>query len=261
MRKVFIVGASSGIGKATAEKFVNGGDHVINMSRTPCLVTGVENIICDVSIHEELLGKMDELLLIMDKLDIFVYSAGFSMASPLEFVEEKDYRYLFEVNLFGFITALKKLIPILRKSSGTVCIVSSIGGVLPIPYDSYYSSSKAAVNMLVNALSLELMPKGIKIISVMPGGTKTEFSFKRKVYRADAVGDYALDKGSAAKKLEDMEQGGAKPTCVANTIYKACTKPMIAHTVASGFMNKVFVVLSKFLPQGLLYYINTKIYF
>lgn len=260
MKKVFIIGASSGIGYATAQKFVKNGDTVINMSRTPCEIAGVENILCDVA-GEEYENKLKVLKSRLDRLDIFIYSAGFSMAAPLEHVHENDYRYLFEVNFFGFVKALQILLPTLRASGGVACVISSIGGILPIAYDCYYSSSKAALNMLINALSLELTPKGVKVISIMPGGTKTNFSFKRKVYSKNQVGDYATAQNSALKNLTNIEQSGESAISVANTIYRQCTKPKAAHTVASGTINKLFTLSSKIFPQRLLYYLNTKIYF
>ncbi len=260
MRKVFIIGASSGIGYATAKKFVESGDFVINMSRTPCGLVGVTNILCDVT-SEHYDSKLNEVVNSLDKLDIFVYSAGFSMASPLEHVKESDYRYLFEVNYFGFVKAMQVLIPMLRASGGVACVVSSTAGMLPIAYDSYYCSSKAAVNMLINSLSLELMSRGVKVISIMPGGTKTKFTYKRKVYDNKDIGDYSLQQSRAVKNLAKIEQTGESPQAVASTIYKECAKPRVAHTFASGLSNKFFVLCSKIFPQSVLHFISSKIYF
>lgn len=259
-RQVFIVGASSGIGYETAKKFLSGGDNVINMSRTPCDLKDVKNILCDVSDREKLSIEIEKYKESNKALDIFIYSAGYSMACPLEYVNEEDYRYLFEVNFFGFMTLLKAFLPLLRVSQGVAVVVSSVGGTVPIAYDSFYSASKAAVNMLACALSYELLPRGVKIISVMPGGTKTEFSFKRKVYSNKECGDYALDKSKALKNLVRIEQSGAKPSSVGNTIFRLCSNRVAAHTVSSGFLNKLVVQITRLMPQALLYRINYKVY-
>ncbi len=260
-RKVFIVGASSGIGYATAKKFLSEGDYVTNLSRTPCDLNNVKNILCDVTDREKLNREIENYKANNKNLDIFIYSAGFSMECPLEHVNDEDYRYLFEVNLFGFMTILKAFIPLLRLSKGVAVVVSSVGGMIPIPYDSYYSASKAAVNMLVSTLSYELLPKGVKIISVLPGGTKTKFTFKRKVYSDKDCFDYASDKEKAAKSLAKIEQNGAKATTVANTIFRLCNNRIAAHTIASGIINKLSVGLTKIMPQAVIYQINSKIYF
>ena len=109
MKTLFIVGGSSGIGYETCSLFLKSGYRVINVSRTPCSLEGVENHLCDVTVRE----KLDEILRFVAKehIDCFVYSAGFSMASPLEYALEGDYRYLFEVNFFAYLHCLQTLIP------------------------------------------------------------------------------------------------------------------------------------------------------
>lgn len=260
-KRIFVVGGSSGIGEAVIKKFASEGYSAVNLSRTPCEAEGVENILCDISDREAYKSRLDEYVKEKNDLSVFVYSAGFSMAAPLQHVKEEDYRYLYEVNLFGFMVALQKFLPLLRRSGGVACIVSSIGGIQPIAYDSYYSSSKAAVNMLVNALQSELLPAGVKVISVMPGGTKTRFTYKRKIYPINEVGDYANDMFSATKALHDIEQNGMKASSVAETIYKKCTKISVAHTFASGFLNKLITFTTRFLPQSAAMWLARKIYF
>lgn len=257
---VLIVGASSGIGMFSAEKFIGKGDTVINMSRRECQVNGVINIACDVSNNTYMDKAWQKLSEITDRLDIFIYSAGFSMASPLEYVEEKDYRYLFDVNFFGYLYMLKKCIPMLKKSFGVTCVISSIAGIVPIAYDCFYSASKASVNMLTSALQLELMPFGIKPLCIMPGGTKTHFTFKRKEYPTDIVGSYATPLENATTALAKVEQGGMSAKKVALTVYRKCTKRVFAHTYASGICNKIITQLVRFLPQNILYLMAKNIY-
>lgn len=260
-RTLFIVGGSSGIGEATVKKFLANGYSVTNLSRNPCRIASVENILCDVSEKESLDKALSEYVKTHSSLTVLVYSAGFSMAAPVEHVEEKDYRYLYEVNFFGLLKVIEKLLPLLRKNGGTVCAVSSIGGIQPIAYDSFYSSSKAAVNMLINALQLELLPKGVKAVSVMPGGTCTRFTFKRKIYPYAEAGDYADDMFLAVKSLHNIEQKGMKPSAVAAVIYRKCTSKIVSHTYAAGLINKIISMATRLLPQSVSTYLGTKIYF
>ncbi|NLL55926.1 MAG: SDR family NAD(P)-dependent oxidoreductase [Clostridiales bacterium] len=254
MKKVaLIVGASSGIGMHTAKLFAEKGYTVVNMARRNCEIENVISIQLDVTDATSMERAWEQFTLLYNRLDIFIYSAGFSMACPLEYVKESDYRYLFEVNFFGYLHLLKKCLPYLKKSNGVSCIVGSIGGVAPIPYDCYYSASKAAVNMLVMSLQYEFLPQGVKVLCVMPGGTKTHFTFKRKEYDLSEVREYKKDQERAARALEEIEQGGMKASKVAKTIYNRCTKISTANLYASGIKNKLTSFLIRIIPQRMLY--------
>lgn len=171
---VFIIGASDGIGRETAEKFLSAGYRVVNASRTVNATEGITNLYCDCSSSEtikEAVKKASEDGIITTA----IYCAGYSFFAPLEHSEESDYRYLFEVNFFGAVTFMREIIPIMRKyGGGRIFLVSSIGGVSPIAYESFYSASKAAMNMLSLSMNLELNRFGIYVISIMPGGYQNE---------------------------------------------------------------------------------------
>jgi short-subunit dehydrogenase len=251
MKTLYIVGGSHGIGYETVKRFARDNYKIINTSRTECDIGGVQNYLCDITDRAALDGVLSQVTA-EASLDCFVYSAGFSMASPLECVEEGDYRYLFEVNFFAFLHCLKTLLPLLGKSRGTVIAVSSIGAVQPIPYDAYYSSSKAALNVFISALCYELEQTGITAVSIMPGGTKTDFTYRRKIYPYESIGKYAKTMFTSVENLEKIEQGGMQPDKVADSIYKICVsaKPGV---YSSGFVNKCAHLLTRILPQKLLF--------
>ena len=251
MQTVLIIGASSGIGYACAKKFIAEGYEVLALSRTECVLAGVKNYLCDVSIESDLEKTLNVVLSENPLIKHLIYSAGFSMAAPLETVEPQDYRYLFEVNFFGFVHCLRRLIPSLRHSGGSACVISSVGGVSPIPYDSYYSSSKAALNAFCAALQTELRPKGVRVLSVMPGGTKTNFSFKRKIYPKEKTGDYSVAVKTASDKLQKIEQQGMSADTVAEEVFNKCVTPSAFYLFATGLKNKLVCLLVRFLPQPL----------
>ncbi len=262
VKEALIVGASSGIGAETAALFLAKGYSVTNLSRGECKITGVRNLLCDVTDGEKLDKVLENYLSDGKGLKTVVYSAGFSMAAPLEYAEEKDIKYLYEVNFFAFLKILGKTLPYLKQNRGTFCVISSVGGAIPIAYDAYYSSSKAAVNMAVNALRQEFAPLGVRIISVMPGGTKTNFSFKRKIYPYADVNGYAEDMNSAVKTLQGIEQKGMKPSAVAKTIYRKCTsKYAYSGVYAAGAINKILIAFTRILPQQLFAGLVSLVYF
>ena len=251
MKTCLIIGGSSGIGEATAKRFSSSGYDVTNLSRRPCTVAGVKNILCDVSDKEAYGQELTKYAQGVGRLDVLVYSAGFSMSAPLEYVEEADVRYLYEVNFFGFLFAVKRLLPVLRQGRGTACVVSSLGALVPIAYDAFYTSSKAAVNALIRALRLELSKKGVKALAVMPGGTATDFTFKRKVYKRQSVGDYRRDLVSATRFLQKTEQSGQSPEAVSKVVFRLCARKKQG-VYTSGFINKCAALLATIVPQGLL---------
>ena len=260
MKRVLIVGASSGIGYETAKKFLSRGYQVINISRRECKLNGVENLLCNV-VERERLDEVLNKVLEYKSLDCLIYSAGFSMASPLEYVLEGDYRYLYEVNLFAFLHCVRVLIPALRVAQGTVCAISSMASITSIPYDLYYCGSKSALNATVNALRYELSPEGINVIAVLPGGTKTKFTEKRKIYPPPSVNGYAKALTLATEQLEKIEQSGQKAERVANFVYKKCTLPSpMASLYPSGIFNKLVTLFLRFCPQSVSYLITKTIF-
>lgn len=260
MKTLFIVGGSSGIGYETALKFSNENYRIINLSRTECPLNGAINYSCDVTDRAALDNALTEIIKEHD-VNCFVYSAGFSMAAPLEYVKEGDYRYLFEVNFFSFLHCLQILIPALKKTGGTACIISSIGAIQPIPFDAYYTSSKAALNALCKTLKYELAPEGINIISIMPGGTKTDFTKKRKIYSPTEADGYSKQMSLAVDALAKIEQNGMKPKSVASIVFKKCNISSASTVYSSGIINKIISFFSRLMPQFLSYLTGRLVFF
>jgi short-subunit dehydrogenase len=182
------------------------------------------------------------------------------MAAPIEYAEESDYKYLFEVNFFGALKSMQAAIPYLKKKGGKIILVGSLGGDIPIIFDSFYSSSKAALEMLARCANCELNPYGIHVSAVLPGGTATNFSFKRKVYSDEQNRSYARSVNKAVAALANMEQSGMKASRVAEDIYKILLedKPPVIKTC--GAKNTTFRAVSRVMPEKLTLYIDDRIF-
>lgn len=252
-----IVGGSSGIGLATAKRLISNGWTVYNISRSDCPEQGVCNISADVS---DFAQTENAFASIADDIDALIYSAGFSMAAPVEYASEEDYKYLFDVNFFGFIKAVQCALPRMKYGGGKIIAVSSLGGVVPILYDAFYSASKAALDMLVKGCASELKKYHISVTAVQPGGTRTEFTAKRKVYPTADAGDYAADMKAAVLSLAEMEQGGMSPKAVAEVICDVMSKTNPPLSVACGAKNKTLKLCSKVLPDKLVLKFNDMTY-
>lgn len=259
-RSAIIVGASSGIGYETALRLIGRGLNVFNISRTPCALRQIHNYTADVADGDSLERAIREAALSAEGIYGLIYCAGFSMAAPIEYASEKDYRYLFEVNYFGALRAIRAIVPFLKEKGGRIILVSSMASIFPIAFDCFYSSSKAAVDMLVKGASIELEPYHIHVSSIQPGGTSTAFTFKRKIYSDIESGEYAPKVKRAAEALARMEQGGMSAGEVAKAVVEAFCEKNPPLLLQCGGWNKFYAVAKRVLPEKTAHYLNRKVY-
>jgi len=255
-QRAVIVGASSGIGLATAKLFIENNYEVVNISRTEAPKGTVDlDILADAANEGSLTAAINHAAE-HGKIDVFVYCAGYSLASPIEHLNSQDYRYLFDVNFFGAIESLKAVIPYMKEVGGRIVLVSSLAGTIPLMFDSVYSASKAAIDKLAESADLELKPYGIRVSSVRPGGVATNFTFKRNVYGDEKIGEYADRQHKAVATLAHIEQGGLEPCKVAKAIWSVvdAKNPPVKKVV--GAKNVAADVAIKVLPSGVTSFIN-----
>lgn len=242
-----VVGASSGIGREAALMLASKGYRVVNISRTPCKGEKVKSISADAAQEGELKRAIADAAE-NGGIDLLIYSAGFSMSAPLEYAKSGDYRYLFEVNYFGAIEALKAALPYLKKRGGRAVLVGSLGGDIPIPYDGFYSASKAALVMLAREANMELRGRGVRVSVLLPGGTATDFTYNRMIYRDEASG-YEGNVKKASAALANMEQGGMSASLVAGAIVKLAERKNPPPVVSVGTKNGFVRFMNRVLPS------------
>lgn len=239
---IVIIGASSGIGKTTLVKLMSEDYKVYNLSRSK--IENLDtNIYCDVSKTNTIKYAIEQVLEKESKIDALIYCASYSMASTIEEVLEEDYRYLYEVILFGYIETIKSVTPYFKENNGGKFIfLSSMASLIPIPYDPYYSSAKASVEMFNNTMNLELNKNQIFLTNLIFGGVKTNFTYKRKVYDLE---EKTNDFYNSVNKLAQIEQTGKDSDDIANAILKILSskKPPLNYVV--GLKDKVTYKLSR----------------
>jgi len=261
MNKVVIItGGSSGIGYATANHFLKKGYKVYEFSRSGVSQNGVEHVTCDVTKEEDCTNAVNYVVNQSNRIDLVVNNAGFGISGAIEYTETHSAKRLFDVNFFGVHNVTKACLAHLRKTKGRVINVSSVGGVLYLPFQAFYSASKAALNALTLALRNELKDHDISVCCVMPGDVSTGFTKAREKSKAGDNGEYSGRIEKSVSLMEKDEKNGMKPEFIASKIYKIGTKKRVKPMYTLGFKYKVFVVLNKLLPARFVNWIVYLIY-
>ena len=246
---VVITGASSGIGRATALRFAAAGHTVYDLSRHGAGDGRIRHIDADVTAPETLEAAAARVLSECGRVDLLVCCAGMGVSGPVETVPDADMRRQFEVNLYGTVRTVRAFLPHMRASGcGRIVCVSSVAAVYAIPFQAYYSASKAAVNAFADALRNEMTPFGVSVCAVMPGDIATGFTAARRKTGSDA-GVYARAE-SAVKKMERDEENGMPPDAVAALIEKIAKKKKVAPLYTVGASYKALVFLRRLFPAS-----------
>lgn len=255
-----VTGASDGIGKACAKRLARLGYRVCGISRTPAEFSYMRHITADVSDRKGLQKAVKAVYEAEGAVDLLVACAGTSLASPAEMTDPRDARYLMDVNFFGYVdTVAPVLAQMKRRGRGKIILVSSMTGLLPIPYLSYYSSSKAALIAFACALSAEARPFGVSVCAVLPGGVRTQFTDKRKKYCALAGNPYAPGLKKAIDALGREEQTGLYPGQVADKIVRLATRRSPPVIVPVGGVYRMYALAQRFLPcRAVLFFLRKK---
>ena len=173
---IFITGASSGIGRATAERLAKAGYDVIPGLRQPdALPDPVKEPVTIDLADASTIGPATQQVLdrANGQLVGLVNNAGYTVSGPCEALDVDDWRAQFEVNLFAHIAITRALLPALLANNGRVVNVGSIGGRMSSPFIGPYNSSKFAVRAWTDAMRMELAPHGVRVSLIEPGSIDT----------------------------------------------------------------------------------------
>lgn len=252
MKKVALVtGGSSGIGRCTAAALRAAGCTVYEFSRREHPLEGVVHMGVDVTDEDAVKTAVEQILRTEGRLDIVVNCAGFGISGAVEFTELADAREQFNVNFFGMVNVNRAAIPAMRcHGGGRIVNVSSVAAVAHIPFQTYYSASKAAIESYTCALANEVRPFGITVTAAQPGDIRTGFTDARKKSPAgDDVYGGRISRSVAG--MERDEQKGMSPETAGRYIAKLALKRNVKPVYTVGFGYKCLSLLCKLLPCGL----------
>ena len=249
---VFITGISSGFGLETARLLSQEG-HVVygTVRREVEPLPQVHYLRVDVRDPQAVHEAVRQIVEKEGRIDVLVNNAGMGIGGPLEFATEEEVRLQMDTNFMGLVHCVDAVLPFMRKQgSGKIVALSSIGGLMGLPFQGFYSASKFAIEGYCEALRMETRAMGIKVVVVRPGDFSTGFTGSRKkVEDEEALEAYPIYK-TAIEKVEHDERGGLKPVVLAQRINKIIQSrnPRNGYVVAS-FEQRLSVWLKSLLPS------------
>ena len=259
-RVAVITGGSSGIGLATAKALVASSCKVYELSRRDSTVEGVTHLRCDVTDDGQVENAVSQIIAAERKIDILINNAGFGISGAVEFTDTEAARRLFDVNFFGMVRMNRAVLPLMRQAGcGRIINISSMAAPAPIPFQAYYSASKAAVSDYSLALANEVRPFGVTVVAVLPGDIHTGFTAAReKNPEGDAVYGGRISRSVAT--MEKDETTGMDPAIagrfIAGIAMGRSRKPMRA----IDFLSRCEILLIKLLPARAYNFLIGKIY-
>jgi short-subunit dehydrogenase len=256
MKIALVTGASSGIGAASAFLLAKNGCRVYGASRrgrVPGSDSGLENLfplVMDIADEESAARGVETVFEKEGRLDILVHAAGNGLAGPVETSAASDAAAQMDVHYFGALRLLNRILPQMRRQrEGRIVLVGSVAGIFSIPFQTLYSSSKAALAMLAEGIRLEMKPFNVSCTIIMPGDVQTGFTACRR--RLSCPEELLPAMNHALGIMEADEAKGMSSEKVARQILKAVQKKKPPAHITVGGVYRLFVLLRKLLPYGL----------
>ena len=250
-----VTGASSGIGKATAERLAKAGYKVYGTSRRGAQ-TGqrlFEMLPLDVTSDESVEKAVNEVIRSEGRIDLLVNNAGFGVApAAAEESSVEQARSIFDTNFMGIVRMTRAVVPHMRQQgSGRIVNIGSVLGFLPMPYGALYAATKHAIEGYSESLDHELRTWGIRVSVIEPAYTKTQFD--ANLLEPDSkLDEYRDVRATLANKVKEVIEAGDEPGVVADVVLKAAraARPKLRYA-AGGLANRLRL-LRRFAPAGLL---------
>ncbi len=241
-----VTGGSGGIGAALCEELAEKGYYIYSLSRH----SGegkAEHIRTDVTDDASVAAAFSRIERERGRLDLLINNAGFGISGAIEFTSTEKAKRQFDVNLFGMHSCVRYALPLLRQSKGRIINISSAAAIFPIPFQAFYSASKAAINSFSLALANEVRCFGISVCAIMPGDVRTGFTAQRKK-SSEGNELYGGVIDPTVSVMEHDEENGMSPEDVAAYITRIALKKRIKPLYCAGTLYKLYSLLDKLLP-------------
>ena len=257
---VLITGASSGFGLAIGTALAADGHRVFGGSRH-ALVEPPPNftaLTLDVTQDASIANTIQTILAHAGSVDVVINNAGVGIAGAIEDTSVAEAQQQFDTNFFGIHRVCRAVLPQMRaQGRGTLINMSSLGGLVPLPFQAFYSASKFAVEAYTEALRMELRPHGIHVSMIEPGDFRTGFTAHRRLTAENTRDSVYYERCSrAVGRMIADEQKVDDVSPIVNAVKHIISqrRPALRYPRAAA-SQRLLVALKPFLPQPVFEYL------
>ena len=254
MKRVFLTGASSGIGRAIADALLARGDEVWgtsrNLERLP-KVPQFHPVRLDLSDPRSVEEAFNAALADAGHFDVLINNAGSGQFGPTENLSEKEIATQFQILVFGQMQLMRLALRMMHaQGEGLIINVTSLAGRLPVPFMAAYNAAKAAMASFTMSIQLELPDSQVRIVDLQPGDICTDFN--DAVIKSELPDQrYQAKVAKTWEKAERNMKNAPKPDLVARRLCELIDQanPPPRITVGDAFQTKIAPLIFRFLPQ------------
>jgi short-subunit dehydrogenase len=253
---ILITGISTGFGKESAGLLAAAGHKVYGTVRKDCQVSEKVNLLkMDLMDPSSIENAVKAVIEKEGRIDVLINNAGMHTGGPIETSPVENIKLQMDTNLLGTVILTKAVLPLMRKQGGgTIINFSSVGGLIGVPLQGFYSAAKFAIEGFSEALRMEVKQFNIKVVLINPGDFHTNNSANRRNFLAPTNQDDPYNKQylKTLAIIEKDEAIGWEPVVLAKKLVKIveCKNPSQRYIIAS-FEQKLAVVLKYVLPGKL----------
>jgi NAD(P)-dependent dehydrogenase (short-subunit alcohol dehydrogenase family) len=257
MKKIILItGISSGFGKQTAELLASGGHTVYGTVRRDVKISSsIIGLKLDLTNADSIRQAVQTIIRKVGRIDVLINNAGMHTGGPIETSPIENIKLQMETNFLGTVNLTREVLPVMRKQGGgTIINFSSIGGLMGLPLQAFYSAGKFAIEGFSEALRMEVKQFNIKVVLINPGDFHTNNSANRRNFLAptDMNDPYHVQYLKTLAIIEKDEANGWEPIILAKKLVRIaeCKNPHQRYIIAS-FEQKLAVALKYILPGKL----------
>ena len=250
---IVITGSSSGIGKALKQHYLSLGNNVVGIS-----LSG-DDYLADVSDKNALDKVFEQIKEKLGTIDILINCAGFGVSGAIELIDPQMVQKEYDVNVLGTIFTTQCALPIMSEK-GKIINISSACALFPLPFRSFYCSSKSAVSMFSDCLRMELCKTKIQSTAICPCDIKTNFTKNRqKSYVTNERYKDAIE--LSAERIDSREDKRMPLEKATKILVKIIDKKKLKPQYVMGARNKVLYQVQKFFPKSWILKVMTKLFY
>ena len=255
-KRIFITGASAGIGLLTVRALCSRGHEVWGTGRTLATLPTLEHfhpVVLDLNDADSIAAGFAQAQGEARHFDVLINNAGAGVFGPLEAFSDREFNAQIETLLLGPLRLIRLALPDMRaRREGLLVNVSSLAGELPLPFLTPYSLSKAALSAMTEGLTLELAHTGIRLVAVRPGDFATQFHASTRRIGDELAGAYAPNLERAWNAIDRNMNRAPNPQKVADVLVKIVEGRIRRPVVAVGdvFQARIAPYLSRRSPRA-----------